>query len=178
MIFGPWKGITLVIATLMFAPFNAGADVFKCKGNDGKLRFQQQPCPSQAEETRIDSGEHDWVLIETKRKSEGYFKKAYMNGRIESIGPLKRAAFWSTYVSEPDEHPNFSKMNRKNIVHYYYDCRSGMISGQYNFNHPHVDEKSLHDRLLGPDGAKDFDPPKYSGRAGNPQAMKRVCGSN
>ena len=101
-------------AFLLLASFDATGAVYKCVDATGKQTYQQQPCPSSATSSKLNTGA-DWTQVKDK---------IYFEPEPRQVGAYKRYAF-----RLKDENYRGEPVNIEGYV--YYDCGLSTIAGPH-----------------------------------------------
>jgi hypothetical protein len=108
---------------LVIACPSASAAVYKCTDANGKLAFQQQPCPQEAQGERLNVGA-DWRLLdETDSGQYGSSRTYFDPEHIATIDGLRRVTFKRNYT------PGSSGRIYPNQEYYhFFECATGRMS--------------------------------------------------
>lgn len=112
---------------IVLFPAHASAVVNKCTDANGKVSYQQQPCPQQAQAERLNL-DGDWQLLDEGNSGEfGSSRTFFDPSRIVTVDGYKRVAFKRNYTpgSRGTRYPDEQ-------YYHFFDCQTGMMSPRVN----------------------------------------------
>ncbi len=120
---GRFKAAAAVALAIISSSVSAAA--FKCTDSNGKVSYQQQPCPQGSSAQKLSTGTADWVLVRTSTIYDGQLETFLDVDQIKTIGSLKRVLFKDVMYTFDGP----KKITRYTAIHYrYYDCAAGTMS--------------------------------------------------
>ena len=120
---------SILLVALMAAAAPASAATYKCKDASGKLSFQQQPCPQEAQAERIKLSA-EWQLLKSEplgawgtTEIQGYDEVYFDPVNIVAVDGYPRVAFKQVVTRK-----NGGSREPDRLFFFYADCATGKFS--------------------------------------------------